>query len=279
MRKVLVWVAVILAGRAAPLVSQQPIGPMVDSIARQVLEATGVPSASVAVVQDGKLVYTQAYGSAQVEPAVPARVDMRYSIGSISKQFAAAAILLLQQDGKLSLDDPVAALWRLGHADTTGARAIRRWLEADVDRASRFAGWARLIDVLVTEREGGDVRAALLRMDSVVRELPLPAGFLRWDPVPAEVQNLILARMLGRYGEPRLALAAARRRIYRAVANYPDALPEYLREEGRLAALTGDTAGAIRAYRHYLALRESPDPLWRAPWDSVRAELGALMAR
>ncbi|HEY6108850.1 MAG TPA: serine hydrolase domain-containing protein [Gemmatimonadales bacterium] len=120
MRKVLVWVAVILAGRAAPLVSQQPIGPMVDSIARQVLEATGVPSASVAVVQDGRLVYTQAYGSAQVEPAVPARVDMRYSIGSISKQFAAAAILLLQQDGKLSLDDPVARFL----PDLTRAREV-----------------------------------------------------------------------------------------------------------------------------------------------------------
>ncbi|HEY6060658.1 MAG TPA: serine hydrolase domain-containing protein, partial [Gemmatimonadales bacterium] len=120
MKKMLVWVAVILAGRAAPLVSQQPIGPMVDSIARQVLEATGVPSASVAVVQDGRLVYTQAYGSAQVEPAVAARVDMRYSIGSISKQFAAAAILLLQQDGKLSLDDPVARFL----PDLTRAREV-----------------------------------------------------------------------------------------------------------------------------------------------------------
>ena len=171
------------------------------------------------------------------------------------------------------------ALWRLQHGDTTGARATRRWLDGDVDRRHRFAGWARLIDVLVTEAEGGDVRAALLRMDSVVRELPLPTGRQQWDPLPAEVQNLLLARMLRRYGEPERALAASRRRIYRAVANYPDALPEYLREEGRLATLVGDTAGAIRAYRHYLALREKPDPLWRAPWDSVRAELAALAVR
>ncbi|HMA39094.1 MAG TPA: serine hydrolase domain-containing protein [Gemmatimonadales bacterium] len=120
MRKVLVWVAVILAGRAAPLVSQQPIGPVVDSIARQVLQATGAPSASVAVVQDGRLVYAQAYGSAQVDPAVAARPEMRYSIGSISKQFCAAAILLLQQDGKLSLDDPVARFL----PDLTRAREV-----------------------------------------------------------------------------------------------------------------------------------------------------------
>ncbi|MDR3754589.1 MAG: serine hydrolase [Terracidiphilus sp.] len=83
----------------------------VDRIAAQVLEATGVPSASVAVVQHGKLVYTNAYGSARVatatSPAVPATPEMRYSIGSISKQFTATAILLLQEQGKLSIDDPV----------------------------------------------------------------------------------------------------------------------------------------------------------------------------
>ncbi len=83
----------------------------IDRIAAQVLEETGVPSASVAVVQHGKLVYTHAYGSARLAadsvPAVPATPDMRYSIGSISKQFTAAAILMLQEQGKLSIDDPV----------------------------------------------------------------------------------------------------------------------------------------------------------------------------
>lgn len=83
----------------------------VDRIATQVLESTGVPSASVAIVQHGKLVYTHAYGFARLatdsSAAVPATPDMRYSIGSISKQFTATAILLLQEQKKLSLDDPV----------------------------------------------------------------------------------------------------------------------------------------------------------------------------
>jgi D-alanyl-D-alanine carboxypeptidase len=83
----------------------------VDRIAAQVLEQTGVPSASVAVVQHGKLVYTQAYGKARLatesSPAVDATPEMRYSIGSISKQFTAAAVLMLQEEGKLSLDDAV----------------------------------------------------------------------------------------------------------------------------------------------------------------------------
>lgn len=80
----------------------------IDRIATSVLDQTGVPSASVAVVKGGKLVYAHAYGKARLDPPTPATPDMRYSIGSISKQFTATAILLLQEQGKLSVDDPVS---------------------------------------------------------------------------------------------------------------------------------------------------------------------------
>jgi CubicO group peptidase (beta-lactamase class C family) len=79
----------------------------IDDTARKALTATGVPSASIAVVKDGQVVYTQAYGDARVEPKLAANTNMRYGVGSISKQFTAAAILLLQEQGKLKLDDPV----------------------------------------------------------------------------------------------------------------------------------------------------------------------------
>ncbi|HUB29040.1 MAG TPA: serine hydrolase domain-containing protein [Terracidiphilus sp.] len=79
----------------------------IDRVAGQELALHGVPSASIAVVEGGKLVYTRAYGLAHLDPAEPATPAMRYSIGSISKQFTAAAILLLQEQGKLSLDDAV----------------------------------------------------------------------------------------------------------------------------------------------------------------------------
>jgi CubicO group peptidase (beta-lactamase class C family) len=80
----------------------------VDEAVTKVLNQTGVPSASIAIVQKGEIVYTHAYGKARLEPPVPAEAQMRYSIGSISKQFTAAAILLLEQQGKLSIDDPVS---------------------------------------------------------------------------------------------------------------------------------------------------------------------------
>ena len=80
----------------------------IDKVATDTLAKTGVPSASIAIVKDGQIVYTKAYGDARLEPKTPATPQMRYSIGSISKQFTAAAILLLQEQGKLSLDDKVA---------------------------------------------------------------------------------------------------------------------------------------------------------------------------
>ncbi|MFZ0304869.1 MAG: serine hydrolase domain-containing protein [Terracidiphilus sp.] len=101
----------LLAIAVAPAQTVDTISPEVrakiDRVAAQVLQQTGVPSASVAVVQHGKLAYTQAYGLAHLEPPKKATPDMRYSIGSISKQFTATAILLLQEEGKLSIDDPV----------------------------------------------------------------------------------------------------------------------------------------------------------------------------
>lgn len=86
----------------------------VDATAQQVLKETGVPSASVAIVRDGQIAYTQAYGTARLGAdgtltgAVAATPAMRYSVGSISKQFTASAVLLLEQEGKLSLDDPIS---------------------------------------------------------------------------------------------------------------------------------------------------------------------------
>ena len=98
----------------APAVWAQPapvpekLKTQIDAAVNQILAATKVPSASIAVVKDGSIAYLQAYGLARLSPPMEATPQMQYSIGSISKQFTAAAMLLLAQDGKLTLDDPVA---------------------------------------------------------------------------------------------------------------------------------------------------------------------------
>src|SRR5271155_4269564 len=94
-----------------PMVAQNALSAAtangIDEAAAEVLRSTGVPSATVAVVQGGKVAYVKAYGMARLDPAMAAEPGMQYSIGSISKQFTATMVLLLVQDGKLKLDDPV----------------------------------------------------------------------------------------------------------------------------------------------------------------------------
>ncbi len=80
----------------------------VDRAVEEILASSGAPSASVAIIEDGKITHARAYGRARLEPAAAATPEMRYAIGSVSKQFTASAILMLAEEGKLSLDDPVA---------------------------------------------------------------------------------------------------------------------------------------------------------------------------
>ena len=98
---------------------------VIDKIVADALANTDVPSVSVAVVKDGQVMYLKAYGEARLDPNLEAKPEMRYSIGSISKQFTAAAILLLAEQGKLSLDDKVARfLPRLTRASEVTIRQL-----------------------------------------------------------------------------------------------------------------------------------------------------------
>ncbi|QNN64085.1 beta-lactamase family protein [Sphingomonas rhizophila] len=95
---------------AAPL-QAQPITAaeqaQIDKVVSDTLDHYSVPSASIAIVRDGKIVLAKAYGKAS-ETIPVARPDLPYQIASNSKQFTAMAMLLLEDDGKLDLDDKVA---------------------------------------------------------------------------------------------------------------------------------------------------------------------------
>ncbi len=95
--------AFIAPAQAAPL--DPALAREIDAVANETLRTSGVPSASIAIVRDGEIAYAQAYGMAR--RGVRATTETRYAIGSISKQFTAAAILLLAEDGRLTLDDRI----------------------------------------------------------------------------------------------------------------------------------------------------------------------------
>ena len=99
--------AVVTTTHAASPVADASLAASVDAVASEWLASTGAPSASIAIVRHGKLAYVQAYGQAVETPSRPATPATRYDLDSVSKEFTATAILMLAEQGKLSLDDPL----------------------------------------------------------------------------------------------------------------------------------------------------------------------------
>lgn len=79
----------------------------VDSVAEAVVESKESVGLSIGIAKGDETWLAKGYGLANLELNVPATAQSVYRIGSVSKQFTAAAILLLAEDGKLSLDDPL----------------------------------------------------------------------------------------------------------------------------------------------------------------------------
>jgi len=106
----MIKLAPALFALVAAAATAQPLSPaevsQIDQLVARTLADTGVPSTEIAIVRNGQIVFNKAYGKAN--EGLPARPDLPYQIASNSKQFTAMAILLLRDEGKLSLDDPVS---------------------------------------------------------------------------------------------------------------------------------------------------------------------------
>ena len=79
----------------------------VDSYIRSEMQKRKIPGLALLIVRDGKVVRSQGYGFANVELQVPVKPETIFQSGSMGKQFTATAVLMLAEEGKLRLDDPL----------------------------------------------------------------------------------------------------------------------------------------------------------------------------
>jgi tetratricopeptide (TPR) repeat protein len=237
-------------------------------------------------------------------------LDALYGDGDRSNGAAAARELARASAGPLpagaearaeaQTDLCVSTLWRLSQGERAGAvEAITRLRHHAPDEApaARTGNGvcAQLLEAKLAAACGSPSATRTVetvdRLDALMRTGPggqrngpsvaftLSPAYVRTtvgiSPVGFEdFVNLEVARLRERQGDLAGALRALRRRSY--AYHLTDYLATTLREEGRVAALAGDTAGAIKAWRHYLVLRSDPEPGLRAGVDSVRRELGRL---
>ena len=171
-RSLLVVVLLTITAAALGAATRQAASPEARVDAVLAKWTTTSPGCAVGVSQNGRSVLQKAYGMADLEHDAPIKPDTIFEAGSVSKQFTAAAILLLARDGKLSLDDEVRKY--IPELPDYGAPlTIRHMLNhtsglRDWGNVAAIAGWPR--------GTRAHTHANVLDIVSRQRELNFPSG-------------------------------------------------------------------------------------------------------
>ena len=166
------------------------------------------------------------------------------------------------------------SLWRAAHGDVSQIPRDLSSLRSLPLPQGSDGGDAELcmdlLDVLRFASEDAEGAVpAIERLDSLLASGPDMTTYMM------TAANLELAEIFEDRGQPDRALRAVRRRIYQ-YDRTPFALATMLREEGRLATMTGDYEGAIRAFEHFLALRPNPEPEFVSEVEAIQGEVARL---
>ena len=113
--------------RAQPATRPEGSRDSVDHYVAAEMERAHIPGVALAVLRGGKPVKIATYGFADLEHRVPVTPSTVFKIGSVSKQFIATAIVLLQQEGRVAFDDPISK-HVAGTPETWGGVTLRHLL-------------------------------------------------------------------------------------------------------------------------------------------------------
>src|SRR5437870_8391819 len=99
--------AVLAAGLDSPIRAQDAITSKVDDYIKAEMQRQHIPGLSLAVLKDGQIILAKGYGFANVEHHVSVKPETIFQSGSMGKQFTATAVMMLVEERKIGLDDPV----------------------------------------------------------------------------------------------------------------------------------------------------------------------------
>ena len=132
-------ISVVVLLAAHSVTAQSTLATTIDAIVEAPIKAGKVAGASLVVARGNQTIVERAYGFADLQLDVPTPPGAIYEIGSVTKQFTAAAMLLLAEDGKLSLDDELTKF--LPDYPTAGHRVTVRHL---LNHTSGIKGYTEL---------------------------------------------------------------------------------------------------------------------------------------
>jgi hypothetical protein len=201
-------------------------------------------------------------------PVAQAIMDVGYDsvAARVTRRLRAWVATHTPEDPNFAGSSCVAGVGEAYLGDVVAASAAAAVQARLVSQRGLSPGCEYFIEAMVEGAHPGPHMAALERLDSLSR-LGAPPGAV----------SFVIAKLREAQGNLPAALAALRRRDQPTNPELQQAIPAMLREEGRLAALAGDTTEAIRAYQHYLTLRSDPEPAVKPEVDQVKAALARLV--
>lgn len=104
----LCFVPILSLAQTKPIAQTEGQIEKIDSFVREKMKSKNIPGLSLALVRDGKIIYAKGYGMANLELSVPATDKTNFPIYSITKTFTAVATMMLVEEGKISLEDPIS---------------------------------------------------------------------------------------------------------------------------------------------------------------------------
>ena len=140
----------------------------IDDIVAKWMKAEPIPGVSIAIYRDGKPIKERAYGFAELDHRTKATTQTRFELASVSKPYAATAIMLLVEDGKVDLDAPVSTYVK-GIPETWKDVTIRRLLNHTV-------GWPFMTFNLTKLSAARPLRYTVADQIADVVKMPLPAS-------------------------------------------------------------------------------------------------------
>ena len=114
----------------------------IDSIVAREMSARRIPGVAIAVVEDHRITFERAYGTSNLETQTPLRADAVFELASVTKQFTAAAVMMLVEEGKVGLDEPIAR-----YLDETP----ESWKEITVRRLLTHTGGLEIASLPIVE--------------------------------------------------------------------------------------------------------------------------------
>jgi len=165
-----------------------------DGYIEQLMQDYDIPGVGLAVVQNGQIAYTNGYGVRDVTTGAPVTPNTQFAIGSVTKSFTALGVMLLVQQGKVKLDDPVTKYipeFKLSDPAATAKVTVRHLLSHTTGMVRNDAA---SLDPTLT-------RADLLKLAATVPLQSQPGQRFAYSNLNTTIAGVLIERVTGQNWE------------------------------------------------------------------------------